>query len=252
MKIFTVLKIILFMLLVSAAAILYTGCASSSNSIRYDEEQNNSKKENNTVRFSSEKNGQNLADTSQFANQVNFPNDTSDIDSDPDDIPANETNVDISSLLKKYSDSSSKNEFDADKSNLREKMLMEIIKYLNTPYKYGGDSKKGIDCSAFTQTIYKKTFAITIERSARQQFQEGEVIDNMDDLKFGDLVFFNTRRWVKPGHVGIYIGDHLFAQASVKYGVTISSLNDAYYSKRFMGGRRIENMVGATKLSGSN
>ncbi len=252
MKDFNVVKNFLFICMASAVCILYTGCSSSSDSIRYNEKQRNSKNENTVIRFSSEKEQHNNADTSQVSDSLNFANDTSGIDSDPDDIPPDNANVDISNLLKKYSGSGGTEEFNADKSNLREKMLMEIIKYLNTPYKYGGDSKKGIDCSAFTQTIYEKAFSITLERSARQQFNEGEVIRNMTNLKFGDLVFFNTRRWVRPGHVGIYIGDDLFAHASVKYGVTISSLNDAYYSRRFMGGRRIENLLGSTGVTGNN
>ena len=118
-------------------------------------------------------------------------------------------------------------------------MLMEILKYINTPYKYGGTTSNGIDCSAFTQSVYNKSLAVNLQRTAREQYHEGEEIDNIDDLKFGDLVFFNTRRRVKPGHVGIYIGDHLFAHAS-KNGVTVSSLDLDYYAKRFMGGRRID------------
>jgi cell wall-associated NlpC family hydrolase len=54
------------------------------------------------------------------------------------------------------------------------------------------------------------------------------------------LVFFNTRRRVKPGHVGIYIGDNLFAHASSKSGVTVSSLDYDYYSNRYMGARRVD------------
>lgn len=239
-------------LILAASALFIIGCSASSYTLRYKEKTDHEKKEDNQVRFSSERDRQNLNDTTMVADTINISNDTSDIDSDPDDIPANETDVDVSSLLKKYSGSGSNNEFNADKSNIREKMLMEIIKYLNTPYKYGGNTKKGIDCSAFTKAIYEKTFSITLERNARQQFREGEVINDMEDLKFGDLVFFNTRRRVRPGHVGIYIGDHLFAHASVKYGVTISSLDNKYYSKRFMGGRRIENLVGSAKFTGNN
>jgi cell wall-associated NlpC family hydrolase len=62
----------------------------------------------------------------------------------------------------------------------------------------------------------------------------------MEDLQFGDLIFFNTQTNVRPGHVGIYIGDNLFAHASTKKGVTVSSLTHTYYQSRFMGGRRIE------------
>ena len=247
------LNTILWSILILSGTILYTGCASSSNSLRYNEKSHTAKEDNNAVRFSSEKDKDNLADVNNTQlDTVTADDDTSDIESDPDDIPASETKVDISSLLKKYADPDTKNEFKADKSNAREKMLMEIIKYLDTPYKYGGNTKNGIDCSAFTQTIYEKTFSVTLERSAREQYHEGEVIGDKDGLKFGDLVFFNTRRRVRPGHVGIYIGDHLFAHASTKNGVTVSSLDEAYYSKRFMGGRRIESLLGSTKISGSN
>ena len=65
------------------------------------------------------------------------------------------------------------------------------------------------------------------------------MIDKKIELKFGDLVFFDTRRTVKPGHVGIYLGDNLFAHASSSKGVTISSITSSYYSGRYMGGRRI-------------
>ena len=119
---------------------------------------------------------------------------------------------------------------------------MEIIKYLDTPYKYGGNSINGIDCSAFTKTIYGNVLSIDLLRSARDQYTQGIIINNRDELKFGDLVFFDTRRRVKPGHVGIYIGDNLFAHSSSKNGVIVSSLDQDYYSRKFMGGRRIENL----------
>ena len=119
-------------------------------------------------------------------------------------------------------------------------MLMEIIKYLDTPYKYGGNSKDGIDCSAFTQNLYRDVLATDLMRSARLQFSQGKLVSSKQDLQFGDLVFFNTRQRVKPGHVGIYIDDNLFAHASTSKGVTISSMDLDYYSQRFMGGRRID------------
>ncbi len=115
---------------------------------------------------------------------------------------------------------------------------MEIIKYLDTPYKYGGSSLNGIDCSAFTQSVYQDALNVNLNRTARDQFTQGKVVSR-EELEFGDLVFFNTRRRVRPGHVGIYIGDGLFAHASTKGGVMISSLDEDYYSKRFMGARRI-------------
>ncbi|MCC7093281.1 MAG: C40 family peptidase, partial [Ignavibacteriaceae bacterium] len=96
------------------------------------------------------------------------------------------------------------------------------------------------DCSAFTQIIFKNVFNLSLERSARLQYTQGSVIEKGDELKVGDLVFFNTRKRVRPGHVGIYIGDNLFAHASSKKGVTITELDYEYYSRTFMGARRFE------------
>ena len=159
---------------------------------------------------------------------------------DPNDLPSDEPDVDVSKLL-----ATNRNDytFDVpgyDYTTIREKMLMEVIKYLGTPYKYGGTTKDGIDCSAFTQTVYKDVFNIDLQRSARLQYTQGQVIEKGEELKYGDLVFFNTRQRVKPGHVGIYIGDNLFAHASSKKGVTITSIDYDYYTRTYMGARRFE------------
>lgn len=159
---------------------------------------------------------------------------------DPNELPADEPDIDVSSLLatnqKNYT-------FDVpgyDYTTIKEKMLMEVIKYLGTPYKYGGTTKDGIDCSAFTQIVYMDVFNIKLERSARMQYTQGQVIEKGEALKYGDLVFFNTRKRVKPGHVGIYIGDNLFAHASTKKGVTITAIDYDYYARTYMGARRFE------------
>lgn len=159
---------------------------------------------------------------------------------DPNRLPTDEPDVDVSSL---FATNKNNYTFDLpgyDYTTIREKMLMEIIKYLGTPYKYGGNTKDGIDCSAFTQTVYRDVFNISLERSARLQYKQGEVIEKGDELKYGDLVFFNTRQRVKPGHVGIYIGDNLFAHASTKKGVTITAFDYDYYKRTYMGARRFE------------
>lgn len=121
----------------------------------------------------------------------------------------------------------------------REKVLLEVIKYLDTPYKYGGNGGKGIDCSAFTKQVYNNSVELQLPRSAREQYQVGDDVSK-DDLKFGDLVFFNTTRRSYPGHVGIYLGEGQFVHASRKLGVTVSSLDEAYYKKRYIGARRVE------------
>lgn len=207
-------KVIYFAAL-ALVSFLYIGCSSSSSSTRYGEHSDQSNQTDQSGRFSSED------------------------DYMSGDLPEDDE-VNLSEVMKKFDyDSESginKNEYETPK----EKMLMEIIRYLNTPYKYGGDTKEGIDCSAFTQQVYKNTLSLDLNRSASEQYRQGKEITRIEDLQFGDLVFFNTRKNVKPGHVGIYIGDNLFAHASSKKGVTISSLNHSYYHSRFMGGRRVE------------
>lgn len=160
--------------------------------------------------------------------------------SDPSDLPEDEPDIELTDVIGRYSENNNSDVLSSDNDTAKEKVLMEIIKYLDTPYKYGGNSRDGIDCSAFTQTIYKNTLFFNLERSARLQYKQGIEISDKEDLKFGDLIFFNTRRNVRPGHVGIFIGENLFAHASSKKGVTISSLDHSYYQKRFMGGRRME------------
>ncbi|QQS34950.1 MAG: C40 family peptidase [Ignavibacteriales bacterium] len=217
-----------------------SGCASSSNSLRYKSSgETISERYENSVRFTSVDTVQTSPVDIEDADSLEW--DYLVDDSDSDEFPDEETAVSFSEVVRKINPSDNSSQISADYSNMQEKVLMEIIEYLNTPYKYGGNSKKGIDCSAFTQTIFNNTLSIQLLRSAREQYTQGTKIDNREELKFGDLVFFNTRRRVKPGHVGIYIGDNLFAHASSKKGVIVSSLDLDYYSKRFMGGRRMEN-----------
>ncbi|HKI78433.1 MAG TPA: C40 family peptidase [Ignavibacteriaceae bacterium] len=230
------MKFFLF-LLGFLAVIIYSGCSSSSNSTRYGNSSKDKSGKTEDVRFTSD-NDNNTKDSIE-QNDTETENITNIDDPDVDDLPDNETKIDISSVIKKISPSSNSNDLSFKNGTPKEKMLMEIIRYLNTPYKYGGTSKNGIDCSAFTQAVYNKALSFKLERTASQQFREGESVSDVDNLQFGDLVFFNTSRRVKPGHVGIYIGDHLFAHAS-KSGVTVSSLDMEYYSNRFMGGRRVE------------
>lgn len=123
------------------------------------------------------------------------------------------------------------------KTSSRDKLLLEVLSLVGTPYSYGGNSKDGIDCSMFSCQIYEKSFGIKLPRSTEEQYRLGKKI-SLSELDFGDLVFFNTTGRV-PSHVGIYLGDDLFAHASRLFGVTISSLQSSYYKKRYVGARRI-------------
>ena len=210
-----------YLILSASIIFLYYGCSSSSGTSRYGNNSDDSETKNTSVRYTSE----------------DDDDESTVVSEDSGDLPDDDA-VDYGVVLDKYDLDDA--EYSFETGTPKEKMLMEIIKYLNVPYQYGGNSKSGIDCSAFTQNVYKSTLSVNLLRSAREQYKQGEVISDVDDLQFGDLVFFDTRSGVSPGHVGIYIGDELFAHASSKKGVTISSLNHTYYKDRFMGSRRIE------------
>jgi len=122
----------------------------------------------------------------------------------------------------------------------KKRFLKELVSFLNTPYKYGGNSRNGIDCSAFTQKVYANSLNISIPRTAREQFREWKIFKNIDELRFGDLIYFNTSKKYFPGHVGIYLDNKMFAHASSSKGVIISSLTTGYYSNRFVGANRIK------------
>ncbi len=119
----------------------------------------------------------------------------------------------------------------------RDAVLLDAVSFLGAPYKYGGNTKEGVDCSGFTCTVYADAVKKLLPRSTREQYQTGMPVEK-HDLQFGDLVFFNTTGR-GPSHVGLYIEDDLFVHASVVAGVTISSLESTYYRKRFLGARRV-------------
>ncbi len=123
-----------------------------------------------------------------------------------------------------------------DVESLKNLSLLGFIdEWFGTRYRYGGTTKRGIDCSALTGALLLAVYGFNMPRTAREQYDETEHVSK-DDLKEGDLVFFNTRGGVS--HVGVYLENDYFVQASV-HGVTISSLDDHYYAKRFICGGRV-------------
>ena len=119
-------------------------------------------------------------------------------------------------------------------------LLVKISKgFLGAPYRFGGMSLKGIDCSAFVKRVYS-FFDITLPRTAREQANVGQKVSR-DELVVGDLVFFNTSRYY-ISHVGIYIGNGQFVHASSGRNkeVRINNLSDPYYDKRFVQATRVK------------
>ena len=110
-------------------------------------------------------------------------------------------------------------------------MMDEIESWMGTPYLYGGESRSGVDCSAFTQAVYQAV-NIDIPRTASQQSAASETV-NPPNLRFGDLIFFNTSG-SGISHVGIYIGSGFFAHASSSRGVVKETLAKQYYADRIV------------------
>jgi cell wall-associated NlpC family hydrolase len=117
-----------------------------------------------------------------------------------------------------------------------DRLLEHVDEWYGTRYKMGGTTKKGIDCSAFVQAVYLSAFAITLPRTAHDQYHSAKII-SATELKEGDLVFFNTRGGIS--HVGIYLQNNKFIHASTSFGVTVSDMFDPYYMKHFIGAGRI-------------
>ncbi len=112
-----------------------------------------------------------------------------------------------------------------------------IRQWLNSPYKYGGMSKKGVDCSGFTSRMMEDVYNFQIPRTAEEQYENGRKISD-GRMRAGDLVFFRNVRGKGIDHVGVYLGNKSFAHASNNAGVIISDLDEDYYRKRYVGACR--------------
>ncbi|MGL4473615.1 MAG: NlpC/P60 family protein [Shewanella sp.] len=104
------------------------------------------------------------------------------------------------------------------------------------PYRLGGGTKSGIDCSAFVSVAYEKMVGMTLPRTVREQQRLGHTVPR-NQLRKGDLVFFKTGK--STHHVGIYVGSDNFLHVSTSQGVKISSLHNVYWASKYWNAKRI-------------
>jgi cell wall-associated NlpC family hydrolase len=116
-----------------------------------------------------------------------------------------------------------------------EQFKSKVKEYLGIPYRRGGASKKGMDCSSFVRIVYNRLYNIELPFSARGQFRSSR-LKKIDDhnMQSGDLIFFSHNKKKGIDHVGMYFSDGQFIHASSSRGIAFSSLENPYWKKRFV------------------
>ena len=115
-------------------------------------------------------------------------------------------------------------------------LIRELDLWVGTPYRYGGSTPAGADCSGFVRAVYRNVYGIQLPRTTAQQASETRRI-RQHRLQEGDIVFFRTKGR-KVSHSGIYISNGYFVHASTSRGVIVSNLDEKYYARRFVRGGR--------------
>lgn len=120
------------------------------------------------------------------------------------------------------------------------KLISRAMDLIGVKYRFGGTSPTtGLDCSGYVQYVFKNAVGIDLPRVAAAQSKVGEKVNNIDDIKVGDMVFFNTRG-AAASHVGIYAGNDMFIH-SPRSGSTVrlDSMKNSYWKARYTGARRV-------------
>jgi cell wall-associated NlpC family hydrolase len=117
-------------------------------------------------------------------------------------------------------------------------LVDHAMSWVGTPYRHGGESRRGIDCSGFTGAVFAAQ-GVELPRTAAEQFAFGTPV-GVANLQQGDLVFFRNTYKRGISHVGIYLGDGMFIHAAGRrHGVIVSEFSRSYYQRRFAGARRV-------------
>ncbi len=144
------------------------------------------------------------------------------------------------SELKKYHEKVLHSGTTAQKKKVftQKKLLTAYSHWKGTKYALGGDSKKGIDCSALTRRVYREVYKKELPRVAAQQVKTGKKVSDKN-LEPGDILFFKTNGG-KTNHTTVYVGNTLFINASSSKGVVMSSLKSPYWKKSYRYGVRVK------------
>lgn len=118
-------------------------------------------------------------------------------------------------------------------------LYYEVFRWYKTCYRYSGSTDKGIDCSGFSQMLYKKVYDKDVPHGSYSIYPLCEPLKK-DELQEGDFVFFAIRSRSRVSHVGVYLQNGMFAHASTQAGVIISKLSEAYYTKYWYKGGRLK------------
>lgn len=132
----------------------------------------------------------------------------------------------------------------AEDSITNEKLYHTIDNWLGVPYLWGGETKKGIDCSAFVQEVYIKVYEKDIPRTSIEQFYANTKVQftNQKYLREGDLIFFRLRHKDRVvSHVGIYLQNGKFLGSNSPRGVEIANLNSNYWQDKYVASARLLN-----------
>lgn len=143
------------------------------------------------------------------------------------ETPKAEDSTQSPSLLERY-------------TNAAQDVILKGFELVGVNYRFGGnDAASGLDCSGFVRLVFKETVGLLLPRTAREMSEVGRNVDSNNELKAGDLVFFNTMHRAFS-HVGIYLGDNYFLHAPrTGAQVRIESMQNSYWSQRYNGARRV-------------
>ncbi len=202
----------LLSLLILLSFVIMTGCSS------YHELSENDSKSKKKKGVDEYKNSSELVATNTFASKTSIKREN-----------LESISSSISGIINTSNLSTSKD---------REEVMFKVIEYLNTPYLWGGTSKRGIDCSGFVQAVMYQALGVTLPRTSYEMSNVGEDVDRAN-LKFGDLLFFETRGKGRVSHVAIYMEDGYFVHSGSKTGVAVASLDTEFYSTHLLKCKRV-------------